>query len=332
MLNNNKKQETQFFGTKCGNANSIAAGYATETTNYGEIATGILNKSTKGDDPNSPEGVVGDPKATLFSVGCGTKGERKNALEVKGDGSVIISGKDGSDVNVLDSVQKAVTYEGEDNILIPKYTNNELGYNSHYGFKIKNRATSTSYVDVGNGSFYGALSASRQNLYVENALKSNFSIKYYPTLQALKNQAYTTGTTGTECYSIIGLVKNSNDTVNNKSNITHWIGDGRYETSIQPDSIVIENLISRNTSIQITDSGIQAIRYSDMLFHIGLDDEDDYILRLGSASVTDNDLNKLTLQLDNIQDATSVEDVITKFNTLIANLKALGFMAPDETK
>lgn len=106
MLNNNKKQETQFFGTKCGNANSIAAGYATETTNYGEIATGILNKSTKGDNPNSPEGVVGDPKATLFSVGCGTKEERKNALEVKGDGSVIISGKDGSDVNIADLAEK----------------------------------------------------------------------------------------------------------------------------------------------------------------------------------------------------------------------------------
>ena len=106
MLNNNKKQETQFFGTKCGNANSIAAGYATETTNYGEIATGILNKSTKGDNPNSPEGVVGDPKATLFSVGCGTKEERKNALEVKGDGSVIISGKDGSDVDIADLAEK----------------------------------------------------------------------------------------------------------------------------------------------------------------------------------------------------------------------------------
>lgn len=105
MLNNNKKQETQFFGTKCGNANSIAAGYATETTNYGEIATGILNKSTKGDNPNSPEGVIGDPKATLFSVGCGTKGQRKNALEVKGDGSVIISGKDGSDVNINEDIK-----------------------------------------------------------------------------------------------------------------------------------------------------------------------------------------------------------------------------------
>lgn len=123
MLNNNKKQETQFFGTKCGNANSIAAGYATETTNYGEIATGILNKSTKGDNPNSPEGVVGDPKATLFSVGCGTKGERKNALEVKGDGSVIISGKDGSNANINKEIKylkdRSVVLGDDDQVLIP---------------------------------------------------------------------------------------------------------------------------------------------------------------------------------------------------------------------
>lgn len=123
MLNNNKKQETQFFGTKCGNANSIAAGYATETTNYGEIATGILNKSTKGNNPNSPEGVVGDPKATLFSVGCGTKGERKNALEVKGDGSVIISGKDGSDANINKEIKylkdRCVVLGDDSQVLIP---------------------------------------------------------------------------------------------------------------------------------------------------------------------------------------------------------------------
>lgn len=126
MLNNNKKQETQFFGTKCGNANSIAAGYATETKNYGEIATGILNKSTKGDNPNSPEGVIGDPKATLFSVGCGTKEERKNALEVKGDGSVIISGKDGSDTNINEDIKylkdRSVVSDTEGRVLIP-YTN-----------------------------------------------------------------------------------------------------------------------------------------------------------------------------------------------------------------
>lgn len=113
MLNNNKKQETQFFGTKCGNANSIAAGYATETTNYGEIATGILNKSTKGDNPNSPEGVVGDPKATLFSVGCGTKEERKNALEVKGDGSVIFSSKEGFNVSIDDLVGAIIAIQDQ---------------------------------------------------------------------------------------------------------------------------------------------------------------------------------------------------------------------------
>lgn len=130
MLNNNKKQETQFFGTKCGNANSIAAGYATETTNYGEIATGILNKSTKGDNPNSPEGVVGDPKATLFSVGCGTKRERKNALEVKGDGSVIISGKDGSDVNINKEIKylkdRSIIIGDDDQILIPYLSANTV--------------------------------------------------------------------------------------------------------------------------------------------------------------------------------------------------------------
>lgn len=130
MLNNNKKQETQFFGTKCGNANSIAAGYATETTNYGEIATGILNKSTKGDNPNSPEGVVGDPKATLFSVGCGTKGERKNALEVKGDGSVIISGKDGSDANINKEIKylkdRSIVLGDDDQVLIPYLSANTV--------------------------------------------------------------------------------------------------------------------------------------------------------------------------------------------------------------
>ena len=121
MLNNNKKQETQFFGTKCGNANSIAAGYATETTNYGEIATGILNKSTKGDNPNSPEGVVSDPNATLFSVGCGTKEERKNALEVKGDGSVIFSSKEGFNVSIDELIQAIIAIQDQPSVDLSEY-------------------------------------------------------------------------------------------------------------------------------------------------------------------------------------------------------------------
>lgn len=102
-----KKQEIEFFGTKTGNANSIALGYATETKNFGEVAVGIMNKSTAAKDPNSPKGVCVDPDATLFSVGYGGSEERKNALEVKGDGSVMVSGKNG-DINVADKIKQAL--------------------------------------------------------------------------------------------------------------------------------------------------------------------------------------------------------------------------------
>lgn len=102
-----KRQEIEFFGTKTGNANSIALGYATETKNFGEVAVGVMNKSTAAKDPNSPKGVCVDSDATLFSVGCGGSGERKNALEVKGDGSVLISGEDG-DINVADKIKQAL--------------------------------------------------------------------------------------------------------------------------------------------------------------------------------------------------------------------------------
>lgn len=102
-----KRQEIEFFGTKTGNANSIALGYATETKNFGEVAVGVMNKSTAAKDPNNPKGVCVDSDATLFSVGCGGSGERKNALEVKGDGSVLISGENG-DINVADKIKQAL--------------------------------------------------------------------------------------------------------------------------------------------------------------------------------------------------------------------------------
>lgn len=120
-----KRQDTDFFGTKSGNTNAIAVGYATETTNYGEIATGILNKSTRGKHSNTPEGVVGDSEATLFSVGCGTSKGRKNALEVKGDGSVIISNGD-TNINVADKIKEALAIEN--NIELVKSTDNDLQY------------------------------------------------------------------------------------------------------------------------------------------------------------------------------------------------------------
>lgn len=120
-----KKQEIEFFGTKTGNANSIALGYATETKNFGEVAVGIMNKSTAAKDPNSPKGVCVDPDATLFSVGYGGSGERKNALEVKGDGSVMVSGENG-DINVADKIKQALDTDAS--IKLVRSAENSLQY------------------------------------------------------------------------------------------------------------------------------------------------------------------------------------------------------------
>ena len=120
-----KRQEIEFFGTKTGNANSIALGYATETKNFGEVAVGVMNKSTAAKDPNSPKGVCVDSDATLFSVGCGGSGERKNALEVKGDGSVLISGENG-DINVADKIKQALDTDAS--IELVKSAESDLQY------------------------------------------------------------------------------------------------------------------------------------------------------------------------------------------------------------
>ena len=120
-----KKQEIEFFGTKTGNANSIALGYATETKNFGEVAVGVMNKSTAAKDPNSSKGVCVDPDATLFSVGCGGSGERKNALEVKGDGSVIIPGENGN-INIADKIKQA--FDVDASIELVKSAENSLQY------------------------------------------------------------------------------------------------------------------------------------------------------------------------------------------------------------
>lgn len=120
-----KKQEIEFFGTKTGNANSIALDYATETKNFGEVAVGVMNKSTAAKDPNSSKGVCVDPDATLFSVGCGGSGERKNALEVKGDGSVIIPGENGN-INIADKIKQA--FDTDASIELVKSAENSLQY------------------------------------------------------------------------------------------------------------------------------------------------------------------------------------------------------------
>lgn len=87
-----KNQNIDFPGTHAVGRDSIALGYGTETTNAYEVAVGINNKSTRAKNPNDVEAISADSDATLFSVGCGTNKEGKNALEVKGDGSTEFMG------------------------------------------------------------------------------------------------------------------------------------------------------------------------------------------------------------------------------------------------
>lgn len=76
---------------------STTSGYATETTNFGESAFGILNKSTRDKNNFTTPEVVSSSTATLFSVGNGSDGIRKNIIELKADGTVLISGVGGYD-------------------------------------------------------------------------------------------------------------------------------------------------------------------------------------------------------------------------------------------
>lgn len=84
------------FGKNPAGALSTTSGYATETTNFGETAFGILNKSTRDENNFTTPEVVSSSTATLFSVGNGTDTEnRKNIIELKADGTVFISGVGG---------------------------------------------------------------------------------------------------------------------------------------------------------------------------------------------------------------------------------------------
>lgn len=81
------------YGKNPEGALSTISGYATETTNFGETAFGILNKSTRDDENFTTPEVVSSSTATLFSVGNGTDHDsRKNIIELKADGTVYING------------------------------------------------------------------------------------------------------------------------------------------------------------------------------------------------------------------------------------------------
>ena len=82
----------QTFGNVAYGAFSDSNNYATETNNFGETAFGILNKSTIDPDNFTSRDVVKSSTATLFSIGNGTEEERRNVIEIKGNGDVYING------------------------------------------------------------------------------------------------------------------------------------------------------------------------------------------------------------------------------------------------
>lgn len=82
----------QTFGNVAYGAFSDSNNYATETNNFGETAFGILNKSTIDPDNFTSKDVVKSSKATLFSIGNGTDEQRRNVIEIKGNGDVYING------------------------------------------------------------------------------------------------------------------------------------------------------------------------------------------------------------------------------------------------
>lgn len=71
------------YATKANGLYSHAGGYNTVTNNEAECAFGKYNSSTASTDP---------AMKTIFSIGDGSSNNRHNALELKGDGTLIIKG------------------------------------------------------------------------------------------------------------------------------------------------------------------------------------------------------------------------------------------------
>lgn len=72
-----------YSDNKALNISSVALGYNTISRNFSEASFGVYNSSYESDDPSI---------ATLFSVGNGSKEERKNAFEIKENGDIYIFG------------------------------------------------------------------------------------------------------------------------------------------------------------------------------------------------------------------------------------------------
>ena len=115
-------------------------------------------------------------------------------------------------------------------------------------------------------------------------------------------------------------IKSVQEIINEKADLVN----GKIKTDQLPNEIIINGPnADGNTSYYVDISEGHFAYRSDggKTFIVGSDN-----IVFGNTTLTEADLNKITTKLENITDATSAEEVVTKFNSLLADLKAKGFM------
>ena len=115
-------------------------------------------------------------------------------------------------------------------------------------------------------------------------------------------------------------IKSVQEIINEKADLVN----GKIKTDQLPNEIIINGPnADGNTSYYVDISEGHFAYRSDggKTFMVGSGN-----IVFGNTTLTEADLNKITTKLENITDATSAEEVVTKFNSLLADLKAKGFM------
>ena len=115
-------------------------------------------------------------------------------------------------------------------------------------------------------------------------------------------------------------IKSVQEIINEKADLVN----GKIKPDQLPNEIIINGPnADGNTSYYVDISEGHFAYRSDggKTFMVGSDN-----IVFGNTTITEADLNKITTKLENITDATSAEEVVTKFNSLLADLKAKGFM------
>lgn len=199
-----------------------------------------------------------------------------------------------TEVDLTNTIQ----YEGDNHFLIPKYINNSSSNvdKIHYGFKIKNSASSKSYVDIGNGSIHSKYYYSAGNLYSNTNIRGGFGVAYYNSADNANIDGYNKQLNSSAISSVIGLSKDSTATINyNSDTIHHWLRNKNHETEITPEYIKINTDDTTGNSLFKVDS--------DSLYYNGFYVSSDIIeygdkLRITKKSLETFAKNETTIELD----------------------------------